>query len=106
MIPTVKQTTESVWPKIEIINSASTKPGKAKSMKIMMERNLSVAPLKNPATIPMGPPTANPKTMAKKPTVREILEPQIVLENMSRPLVSVPNQLSQFGASRRPPAPV
>ena len=64
----------------------------------MIERNLSVAPLKNPATIPRGPPTANPKSMAKKPTVRETLDPQIVLENMSRPFVSVPNQLSQFGA--------
>ena len=46
---------------------------------------------------------ANPAAMATKPTVRETRAPQMVRENMSRPLVSVPNHVAHPGLSIRPP---
>ena len=49
------------------------------------DTNWSNRPRKYPAKMPIGPPTTNPTKIAMNPTSSEIRDPQMVIENTSRP---------------------
>ena len=52
----------------------------------------SVFPPENPAMVPQITPMIKATEVAKKPTIKDILLPYIILVNKSLPSVSVPNK--------------
>ena len=84
---------------------ASSRLGNARKMSKNWERTASVLPPKYPAIRPKKMPMTRERNEAMIPTEREMREPEITREKMSRPLLSVPNMWSARAAASGCPGP-
>ena len=78
-----------------MIDSISTRNGKARMMSTSRMKTVSTIPPKKPAIVPTVVPIRNGKTTPMTAICRSMRVPQMTRERMSRPKLSVPNGMRQ-----------
>ena len=84
-------------PKIAVMMTAVRSAGNAKARSVMRMTKPSTMPPRAAAKAPSGIPIPAPTSTAMIDTAMELRAPTIIMENTSRPKLSVPNRWLKLG---------